>query len=113
MKFLIIFLISLAFLSCSKKTDEIVLDKEDYTALSPIVKWAVVTEPYVPIRSSPDSESDAVGYCRKGDVLKIDGLSIEAEQKWYLANGGYLKESSIKIYSNKYRAENESKLLAE
>ena len=52
-------------------------------------------------------------YGAGGKVYKIDGLSIENEQRWYLANGGYLKENSVKIFSNKYRAENESKLLAE
>ena len=109
--FFIVF--AFVFSGCAKKEKEIVLNKDDFSALSPLIKWAVVKEPYATIRSTPSLEADAAGYCRKGDVLQIEGMSISDGEKWYLVNGGYLRQNSIQLYSNRYRAESESRLITE
>ncbi len=111
-KIVLFFVVMLLFLqSCTRKEKEIVLDKNDFSALSPVVKWAVVKEPYETLRSEPSIESEAAGYCRKGDVLQILGLRFGEDTRWFLVDGGYIKSDSVLIFANKYRATNESALL--
>jgi len=114
--FVFIILISISSMmmtGCARKMPEIVLDEEDFSALSPLIKWALVKEPYVTIRSSPSEESDSSGYSRKGDVLKIEGVGIENGERWYLVKDGYIPATSVQVFSNKYRAVNESHIITQ
>lgn len=98
---------SASFFSCEKKSDEtIVLDSREPLALAPDLRWAVVTEPYATYRAETSWDGPATGYCRKGDILQVLGEATANEGGvWYKFEGGWLPESSVAIYSNRYKAQ--------
>lgn len=93
--------------SCEKKSDEaIIFDSREPLALAPDMRWAVVTEPYATYRTETSWNSPAAGYCRKGDILQVLGVVTAKESGvWYKFEGGWLFESSVAIYSNRYKAQ--------
>lgn len=102
--------------SCSKKNNwEIVLDSSDPLALAPDVEWAVVVVPYASFRKETSWDAQAEGYCKQGECFAIEAtsaISVEGKfQKWYRFESGWLPESAVKIYANKFRAEKAAKNL--
>ena len=108
-----VLLISLSFISCHKKTSEvIVFDNSHPLALAPDVEWAVVTEPYAVFKETDEWNAATAGHCRKGEILQVKGKSVDAEKEnWYYFEGGWLSQSSVSIFSNRYKAETVSKNL--
>ena len=108
-----VLLISLSFVSCHKKTSEvIVFDNSHPLALAPDVEWAVVTEPYAVFKETDEWNAATAGHCRKGEILQVKGKSVDAEKEnWYYFEGGWLSQSSVSIFSNRYKAETVSKNL--
>ncbi|MBR5866770.1 MAG: hypothetical protein IKZ04_02555 [Spirochaetaceae bacterium] len=114
--FCAVFLISasLLFLGCTEKVrGDIELEPTPDLALGR--EWALVIEPYVQFRTSPDISSDSSGHARKGDVIPVDGRKIFLENNnqviWYHFEAGWLSESSVKIFSNESKAKKVSKSL--
>ncbi len=101
------------FTSCKKKTAEtIVFDNTHPLALAPDVEWAVVTEPYAVFRESDEWGGATAGHCRKGEILQVKGKSVDAaKDTWYYFEGGWLPQSCVSIFSNRYKAETVSKNL--
>ena len=110
--FVLIFLMALLS-SCQKKTAEtIVFDNSHPLALAPDVEWAVVTEPYAVLRTEDDWSASTEGHCRKGEILQVKGKSVDAAKEiWYYFEGGWLPQSCVSIFSNRYKAETVSKNL--
>ena len=98
---------------CSKKSEEkIIFDNSYPLALAPDVEWAVVTEPYAVFKDTDEWSATTAGHCRKGEILQVKGKSIDAaKDTWYFFEGGWLPQSSVSIFSNRYKAETVSKSL--
>ena len=107
----ILFLIFTGLTSCQKKTTEpIVFDNSHPLALAPDVEWAVVTEPYAVFRESDEWGGATAGHCRKGEILQVKGKAVDAaKDTWYYFEGGWLPQSCLSIFSNRYKAETASK----
>ena len=96
-----------SFVSCTKKYSEAIpLDTSEPLALAPDISWAVVLDPYAAYRPIPSWDSAAAGYCRKGDILQVTGkAAVKESGMWYKFKDGWLSESAVTIYANRYRAE--------
>ena len=107
---IIICLLSL-ITSCKKKTAEtIVFDNTHPLALAPDVEWAVVTEPYAVFKETDEWGAATAGHCRKGEIFQVLGKSVDADKEnWYFFEGGWLPQSCVSIFSNRYKAETISK----
>lgn len=107
----LIFLTSGIFSSCQKKAAEpIVFDDSHPLALAPDVEWAVVTEPYAVFKESDEWGAASAGHCRKGEILQVKGKAVDAaKDTWYYFEGGWLPQSCLSIFSNRYKAETVSK----
>ena len=111
--FSLILIFFLASVSCNgKNRNQIQLDKSDSISLSPSISWALVVTPYVPYYSSPAYKDISSQYCRRGDILQVMATSF-SDGTWYKLEGGWVPASSVKVYSNKYRAETEKNTLIE
>ena len=109
----LILLSSTLFSSCQKKAAEpIVFDNSHPLALAPDVEWAVVTEPYAVFKEKDEWGAASVGHCRKGEILQVKGKAVDASKDtWYYFEGGWLPQSCLSIFSNRYKAETVSKNL--
>lgn len=110
---LIILFLAFFITSCKKKTAEtIVFDNSHPLALAPDVEWAVVTEPYAVFKDTDEWGAATAGHCRKGEILQVKGKSVDADKEnWYYFEGGWLPQSCVSIFSNRYKAETVSKSL--
>ncbi len=94
------------FVSCSSKK-EVVFDNSEPLALAPDVQWAVVIEPYAAFRKNTDWSAEIVSHCRKGDILQVKGNAVfNNSEDWYYFDEGWLPDSVIDIYSNRFKAAN-------
>ena len=100
-----------AFTGCSKKSAEvIVFDDRHPLALAPDVEWAVVTEPYAVFKETDEWGAATAGHCRKGEILQVKGKAVDSnKENWYYFEGGWLPQSCVSIFSNRYKAETVSK----
>lgn len=115
-KFIISLLMILSVIlisSCRKKTSEqIIFDDTHPLALAPDVEWAVITEPYAVFKLEDEWGAATAGHCRKGEILQVKGKSVDAaKENWYYFEGGWLPQSYVSIFSNRYKAESVSKTL--
>ena len=114
-KIIIVFAVSIIaaafFTGCAKKTAEvIVFDNSHPLALAPDVEWAVVTEPYAVFKETDEWGAATAGHCRKGEILQVLGKAVDAQKEnWYYFEGGWLPQSCVSIFSNRYKAETVSK----
>ena len=101
------------FPGCNKKSVEnIVFDDSYPLALAPDVEWAVVTEPYAVYKEKNDWGAATTGHVRKGEILQIMGKAVDSKnENWYYFEGGWLSQTSISVFSNRYKAESVSKNL--
>lgn len=106
-------LCSLLVISCKKKPEELIkFDDSQPLALAPYVEWAVVIDPYAAYRSEANWDSAVFGHCRKGDILQVQGKSIdENKDTWYMFESGWLPSNCLSIYSNRLKAQSESEKL--
>jgi hypothetical protein len=106
----VLFISITLFSSCFlKPTDEAVhFDNTAPLSLAPDVEWAVVTDPYIGFHETPAWESAVPGYCRRGDVLQVEGRKLvetdEGQLWWYAFDQGWLPQTSVAIYSNRFKA---------
>lgn len=105
--------IAAVFTGCAKKSEEvIVFDNTHPLALAPDVEWAVVTEPYAVFRETDDWGAGTSGHSRKGEILQVKGKSVDSnKENWYYFEAGWLPQSCVSIFSNRYKAETVSKNL--
>ena len=109
--FVLLSILSALFISCSKKSEEkIIFDNSQPLALAPDVEWAVVVEPYAVFRDTNEWSAATAGHCRKGEILQVKGKTVDAAKaNWYFFEGGWLPQSCVAIFSNRYKAETVSK----
>lgn len=105
-----------SLLSCSKKSgDEIQLDTSDPLATAPDVQWALVVVPYASFKKETSWDAQSAGYCKQGEYFPIVARSVftvDGEtENWYRFEEGWLPESVITIYENKFRAKKAAKSL--
>ena len=93
--------------SCKKNNNEvIILDESNPLALAPDITWAVIIEQYASFKEEKDWASGNSGHVRKGQILQVEGKALDTNGKiWYLFDEGWLPENSLKIYSNRLKAE--------
>lgn len=104
----------LFFFACKKNNvSPITLDVRDREALAPDAKWALVVEPYAGFREAPDWNSRVLSYCKKGDIFLVKGFSPRENKIWIQCEKGYLPETAVSVYQNKYKAESAKKKLSE
>lgn len=103
----LILLFSVLCISCQKKSAEtIVFDNTHPLALAPDVEWAVVTEPYAAFKVNDEWDAATSGHCRKGEIIQVKGKSVDADKEnWYYFDGGWLPQSCISVFSNRYKAQ--------
>ena len=93
----------LVLVSCKNK--QIQFDNSEPLALIPSLEWAVVIEPYVGFRTQMSWDSEISEHCRKGEILLVKGKSYSADGEiWYSFEQGWLHDSFVQIYNNKYKA---------
>lgn len=116
--FFLFFCCCIFITSCNRKKDEINLNTSDPLALSPDILWAVVIEPYAAFRKDASWSSSVLDHCRYGDILMIEGSSIldssidqNVKEIWYRFEQGWLAESSVNVYQNKFKAEKVAKAM--
>lgn len=107
-KVFLIFIVVLTLttvVSCNKDKEEVIEFDESYPlALAPDVKWAVVSEPYSAYKKDADWSADIAGHCRRGEILQVLGKTEVNGENWYYFENGWLAETSISIYTNRFKA---------
>lgn len=116
--FALFFLLTFAFFSCDKnKVEEIQLDNSDPLALAPDIRWALVVDPYAAFRKETSWDAEPIGYCKKGELFPVLASASVPNEKgvetWYFMEDGWLPESVISIYQNKFKAAKAAALLEE
>ncbi|MDE5899090.1 MAG: hypothetical protein K2H09_07515 [Treponemataceae bacterium] len=96
---------ALFVLTACRRERAIEFDDSNPLALAPDVSWAVVVEPYAAFRTAAEWNAESGGHCRKGDILQILGKDFGEEQTvWYRFEGGWLPETAVAVYNNRFRA---------
>ena len=109
MKKSILFLLFLAILlvSCHKKQEEVIAFDDTYPlSLAPDVEWALITDPYAAFRSDTDWNADITGHVRRGEILQIYAKSTDKQKNtWYKFEEGWLPQTCLAVYTNRYKAQ--------
>lgn len=105
--FLLLILLAGLISSCNKKKEEVIEFNESHPlSLAPDVEWALITDPYAAYRKTIEWNADITNHCRKGDILQVYAKSIDKDKTvWYKFEEGWLPETCLTIYSNRYKAE--------
>ncbi|MBR7064393.1 MAG: hypothetical protein IKI31_04535 [Treponema sp.] len=112
MKKFLILCISLVIFSCTKtKKDAIPLDLAPSFSLSPTVSWLLVTVPYARVYEKPGYENTSSKYYKRGEIYQIYATSFDEKITWYKLDDGWVDSISVKVYSNRYKAEKEMQRL--
>jgi hypothetical protein len=107
-------LTAILFPACSRirKTYPAIDTGADDAAMRYGVLWAVIIEPYATFRESGSISAPARSYGRQCDVEQVTARSLSpnpadkaATELWYGFEKGWLPESSVLIFTNRYRAE--------
>jgi len=93
--------------SCKKNKEEVIeLNETHPLSLAPDVEWALVTDPYAAYRSELDWNAPITNHCRRGEILQVFAKSMDKEKTvWYKFENGWLPETCLTIYSNRYKAQ--------
>ena len=101
----VLFCIAALTVSCVRRNDVIRFDDSEPLALAPDILWALVVVPYAGYCTEPSWEAAISGHCRRGDILQIESKSIARDASgWYRCADGWLPESAVIVYTNRYRA---------
>ncbi|WP_294430514.1 hypothetical protein [uncultured Treponema sp.] len=106
-----VILSSILFLaSCSKNNAQLELQSLSPSELSPRIEWALIADPYVACRKDASYESATISSFRKGEIHEIKGnrtvvVDEETKELWYAIEDGWIPSYSVKVYSNKLKAE--------
>lgn len=103
---LFLYIIFLLLTSCKKQKEEVISFDNTYPlALYPNISWALVTDPYAAYKIELGWDSETLGHCRRGEILQVIGKNVDSENKnWYKFENGWLPESCLSIYSNRFKA---------
>ena len=98
---------------CKKNKEEIIIfDQEEPLSLAPDVEWALITDPYAAYRQETDWNSKITNHCRRGEILQVYAKSIDKDKTvWYKFEEGWLPETCLSIYANRYKAKTAAEAL--
>lgn len=101
--------------SCDKiQKQPLVLDESSPHSLSSDIKWLVITEPYVGVKSEADWNAPVSFHAKKGEVFEIKGKIYGNKNKvWYIVENGYVEDKSSAVFDNQYRAKNYAKTITD
>lgn len=108
----LVLLASFLFVSCGR-TKMIDISDSNSLELSPSVDWALVHEPYAAFRKEPSFESPVVAHARRGEIMQVLGNRYvttgsgknEHTVVWYWFEQGWLDESLVTLYDNRFKAQ--------
>lgn len=111
-KNLFLMLLLIMILSGCMKQKPITFDNDDPLALTTGIEWAVISDPYAAFRKEAGFENVVVKEGRRAEIYMVKGKALEktgegkrAEYRvWYKFEKGWLDESVIELYDNKYKA---------
>lgn len=112
----VFFLFSFCFLllSCMKNGGQVKMPDIAPEELSPRISWALISDPYVACHKEAGYEFATIASFRKGELYEIKGNRTiivdkgekdEKKELWYAIEEGWVPSSTVKIYSNKLKAE--------
>lgn len=98
------------------KPKEIKFDDSDPLALVTGIEWAVLVPPYAAFREEPGFENKIIAEGKKAEIHRVTGKrilqTVSGRKKeytvWYKFEEGWLDESVVEIYNNKYKAQTAS-----
>ena len=98
---------------CKKNKEEVIIfDQEEPLSLAPDVEWALITDPYAAYRQETDWNSKITNHCRRGEILQVYAKSIDKDKTvWYKFKEGWLPETCLSIYANRYKAKTAAEAL--
>lgn len=104
-------LLSFIFLSCKKNNGQLVMQSLAPEDLSPRIDWVLVTNPYVACHKEASYESQVIASLRKDEIYEVKGncmVTVDEETKelWYAVGEGWVPSYSVKVFSNRLKAEN-------
>lgn len=110
-------LLSFTLFSCGNgKNDEILLDDSDPLALLPDIRWGVIKDPYAAFRTDTYWDAAVSGHARRGDIFAVEGSATVRTDKgteiWYKFKDGWISDSIVDIYQNKFKAAKAAALLS-
>ena len=93
--------------SCKKNKEEVIEINETHPlSLAPDVEWALITDPYAAFRSDIDWNADITGHVRRGEILQIYAKSTDKQKNtWYKFEEGWLPQTCLAVYTNRYKAQ--------
>jgi len=127
----ILFTLCLAFSACLDRKEDAPIDLSAGETVVLGERWALIVEPYAAYRIRPSFSASVSAHGREGDIVKVSGTFIDtsipkppaASSKpektntpsthsngtssvlWYQFSSGWLPEKTVRIYSNKLKAE--------
>lgn len=108
--FLLFLCLSLS--SCFRRQEEPLIDISAAESLVPGEQWALIIEPYAAYRIKPGFSAAVSAHGRQGDIEKVSGTFIDTDSVsdehgilWYCFSSGWLPEKTVRVYSNKLKAE--------
>ncbi len=110
LKILFFLFASLLCFSCKKWSAAPVFEPSDPLASYPGVQWAVVSVPYAACRESPDYSAPVTSQFREGQILMVTGeqtvqIDKETKELWYAFDDGWIPSPLLRIFRNKFQAE--------
>lgn len=107
-----LFFLCLSLSSCFRRQEEPLIDISAAESLVPGERWALIVEPYAAYRIKPSFTAGISAHGRQGDIEKVDGTFIDTDSVsnehgilWYCFSSGWLPEKTVRVYSNKLKAE--------
>ena len=107
-----LFFLCLSLSSCFRRQEEPLIDISAAESLVPGERWALIVEPYAAYRIKPSFTAGISAHGRQGDIEKVSGTFIDADSAsreramlWYCFSSGWLPEKTVRVYSNKLKAE--------
>ena len=107
-----LFWLCFCFSSCLQQKEEPLIDISAAEAVVPGERWALIIEPYAAYRIKPSFSASVSAHGRQGDIEKVSGTFIDTDSVsdehgilWYCFSSGWLPEKTVRVYSNKLKAE--------
>ncbi len=105
-----------AIVSCADRSEGI--DRLSFETTSRIAtenRIALVIDPYISLRDKSGPEGITVAHGRRGEIYDIKGVNLsqtaDGMEIWYDLGAGWVLSSSIRVFSDRSRAESAAKEL--
>lgn len=116
-------LVVLSFSACSRGAEETGIDLPPTPVVALRPTWAVVTVPYLRLRTEPSAGAPIAGHLRRGEVAAIAAIDTSVARLdgdrhyWYRLERdglvGWALDNAVESYGSEDRARNAARLLEE